>query len=229
MRSPARWVQFVPAALLGAGCLLTAGLRPQHSVPLPRALATIPVVLADAEGREVPIDEEERRVAGMSDYVYRVFDRDSLNAFSVYVGYYTSQTTGKTIHSPKNCLPGAGWQTLEGSRLTLEAGGRPIEVNRWLIANQGMQAVVYYWYQGRGRVASNEYRVKWDLLRDAALHGRTEEALVRIMVPVSPTGPGRAAFEEAQRRAEATARRVAGELVPAVNQVLPTWEARTRT
>ena len=31
---------------------------------------------------------------------------------------------------------------------------------------------------------ANEYRVKWNLLRDAALLGHTEEALVRVVVPV---------------------------------------------
>jgi EpsI family protein len=45
-------------------------------------------------------------------------------------------------------------------------------------------AVVYYWYQGRGRVVADEYAVKWNLLRDAALAGHTEEALVRVVVPV---------------------------------------------
>ena len=44
---------------------------------------------------------------------------------------------------------------------------------------------MYYWYQGRGRVVASEYAVKWNLLRDAALLGHTEEALVRVQVPVS--------------------------------------------
>jgi hypothetical protein len=54
---------------------------------------------------------------------------------------------------------------------------------------------VYYWYQGRGRVAASEYQVKWELLRDAALRARTEEAMVRIVVPLGAAAKDAAAVE----------------------------------
>ena len=59
-----------------------------------------------------------------------------------------------------------------------------VRVNQYLLQRGEDQALVLYWYQGRGRVEANEYRVKWDLLRDAALHRRSDEALVRIIVPI---------------------------------------------
>jgi EpsI family protein len=99
-----------------------------------------------------------------------------------------------------------------------------VTVNRYMLANGQNQALVYYWYQGRGRVAHSEYRVKWDLLRDAMRHGRTEEALVRIVVPI-PKGPGSSAssWNERVGRAEAVAREVAADLIPRVETALPTW------
>jgi EpsI family protein len=57
-------------------------------------------------------------------------------------------------------------------------------VNRYLLEKESNRAIVYYWYQGRDRVSWNEYAVKWELLRDKAVHGRSEEALVRIVVPL---------------------------------------------
>ena len=57
-------------------------------------------------------------------------------------------------------------------------------VNRYLLKPDSHRALVLYWCQGRGRVEANEYIVKWDLLRDAAVRRRTEEALVRIVVPI---------------------------------------------
>jgi len=108
-------------------------------------------------------------------------------------------------------------------------GARPsVTGNRYLRSNVPSQAVVYYWYQGRGRVAWSEYGVKWDLLRDAAKHGRTEEALVRVMVPLEQATSGTAA--ELQRRltrADNIASRVALELLPQVDRVLPRWDATT--
>jgi EpsI family protein len=84
-------------------------------------------------------------------------------------------------------------------------------VNRYLLQKGTAQALVLYWYQGRGRIEANEYAVKWDLLRDAALRGRSEEALVRLIVPV--TGTPAEAFERASRIARAT--------IPAVERALP--------
>jgi hypothetical protein len=71
-------------------------------------------------------------------------------------------------------------------------------------------------------VEPNEYRVKWNLMRDAALHGRTEEALVRIVVPVV-LAESRApeAVREARGRADSIATSVAAQLMPAVARVLP--------
>jgi EpsI family protein len=84
-------------------------------------------------------------------------------------------------------------------------------VNRYLLQRGQERALVLYWYQGRGRIAANEYAVKFDLLKDAALSGRSEEALVRVMVPI------RGAEEESLRLATT----VAEAIVPAVYRALP--------
>jgi EpsI family protein len=214
---------FAPAALLMAGCYLLFGLQRQHPVQLARPLRTMPLHLAGFTGSERVVSEEEQRVAGMTDYVFRVFARDA-EGFSVYVGYYDSQTTGRTIHSPKNCLPGAGWEALETGTETLDTGPgtRPATVNRYTLANGPHRALVYYWYQGRGRVAHNEYSVKWDLLRDAMRRGRTEEALVRIVVPIVP-GSTPDGWRAGLVKAESLARRAAIELMPRVEEMLPAW------
>ena len=135
--------------------------------------------------------------AGEAARKLREYRRDSAQLFTTYVGYYDKQVQGKTIHSPKNCLPGAGWEILNTSSIALPGAEKLGQVNRVLLANKGTRALVYYWYQGRGRIESNEYKVKWNLLRDAALFGRTEEALVRIVVPRKvPEGGSRLRFGE---------------------------------
>ena len=120
----------------------------------------------------------------MSSYILRDYGPAAAPLFSIYVGYYDEQRQGKSIHSPKNCLPGDGWEAVEASAVAVPTAAGTVTVNRYRVAKHNYEALVYYWYQGRGRVAYNEFRVKLDLLRDAALHGRTEEALVRIVVPI---------------------------------------------
>ena len=221
------WRWYLPALLLTAGALLTASARRQQVAALARPLREVPFVVAGFTSEARTISEDEQRVAGMTDYVFRIFGHpsDSLQKFSIYVGYYESQATGRTIHSPRNCLPGAGWQTVESGTRTIAVGaGREVTVNRYILANGPLQALVYYWYQGRGRVAWNEYLVKWDLLRDAATRGRTEEALVRIMVPIPPAQRFNATeWRERQARADDLASRVAAGLVPSVERALPAW------
>lgn len=208
MRKALRWL---PAGLLTAGALAVQTVARQQPMSLRAPLTSLPAVLDGMPGRDLPLSEEEQRVAGMSSYLSRVYGADGVASFQVYVGYYESQTQGHTIHSPRNCLPGAGWEPMAAAEVRLATMDGSVPANRYLIANKSQRAVVYYWYQGRGRVSANEYRVKWELLRDASLRRRTDEALVRIVVPIRTT-------EEA---ADAVARGVARQLLPEVQRVLP--------
>ena len=102
---------YMPGIVLVLGCLLLVkGTREQVAVPLAAPLSG---VLAHVDGYRIEnqvVGDEERRIAGMTNYVARVYWRpDSTPAFTTYVGYYDKQTQGKSMHSPKNCLPGAGW------------------------------------------------------------------------------------------------------------------------
>ncbi len=129
-------------------------------------------------------------------------------------GYYDEQHQGKSIHSPKNCLPAGGWEPVQSGSTTIETPTGPVTINRYRIANGGSHALVYYWYQGRGRVAHDELRVKYELLRDAVVRGRTEEALVRIVVALNGDNVD---------AADKIARDVVPTLVREVNTVLPVF------
>ena len=218
----ARWT---PAALLAIGSLVTVGMDTQRAVPLERELAdAVPSDLAGFVATDRPISDEELRAVGVSDYLFRVFmpvESERVPAaplaaaagapFSLYVGYYERQERGRTIHSPKNCLPGAGWEALTSTTREVRVGSREHTVNQYLIQRGEQQAMVLYWYQGRGRVEANEYRVKFDLLRDTAFRGRSDEALVRIVVPV----------DGSQQEAIGRAAAVAQVVIPALSEALP--------
>lgn len=210
---------WAPAVVLVVGAIVTLGIDTQTPMPLRAELGgVVPHELQGFTGRDVVITDEELRVAGVSSYLLREFvepgptpDEAGPAAFSVYVGYYESQTQGRTIHSPKNCLPGAGWEALQSSQVALATPAGVVPANRYLLQRGDQRALVVYWYQGRGRVEANEYLVKAQLLRDAMFHGRTEEALVRIVVPFASDED--AAFEVAAS--------VASRLVPSVYDALP--------
>lgn len=209
-----RWA---PASVLALGTLLTLGIDTQQRLPLRAALAdVIPQTLEGLSGHDVAMSEGERKVAGVTTYLARVYaaggsNSADQNGFTLYIGYYDRQTQGRTIHSPKNCLPGSGWAPLASGSAAIPTTAGPVTVNRYLLQNGTRRALVLYWYQGRGRVAFSEYRVKWDLLRDATLKHRSDEALVRIVVPITTTADS--AFSLASV--------VAQNLVPTLYQALP--------
>ena len=209
-----------PAIILAIGALLaTVGVQAQRTLPLRAPLGTsVPASLEGYQSRDMELSAEEQEVVGASDYLARIYaPRDSSGSgaryFTIYVGYYQRQGRGKTIHSPKNCLPGAGWEPLTSSVTTLPTPSGPVPVNRYLIQKGQDQALVLYWYQGRGRIVANEYRVKWNLLRDAALRRRSDEALVRVVVPIRRGTPESLAYDQATR--------IAQQLIASVSTALP--------
>jgi EpsI family protein len=218
MRDLAR---FLPPAALAVGCVLISGAREQLTMQPVAPMKSLQIDAPGYKTTDVEVKDEERAVAGFDDYVVRTFQRDSLDpGFNIYVGFWGIQSQGKSTHSPKNCLPGGGWEPISASTHQIAVGGATVPVNRYLIANKGARSLVYYWYQGRGRAESSEYRVKWDLLRDAALFGRTDEALVRIIVPYD--GRGDAATIAARTdAADSLATRIARQLAPQVAAALP--------
>ena len=162
---------------MAIGLILLYRRRRPTPVELDVPLKTLPLSLAGFAGTDQPVTEEEQRVAGMSDYVFRIFSRDTTALFTVYVGYYESQVTGKTIHSPRNCLPGAGGQQVESGHKNLTLDGqtsRNVHAGQW-----PAQAVVITGIKDAGASHGASSR-KWDLLRDADKPPH-EEALVRIM------------------------------------------------
>jgi EpsI family protein len=206
---------WIPAIVLGVGALVVLGIRDPRGMELRESLATLPSTIGAYSSEDRQLDAEELAANGASSYLHRFFKgSDGAEQFSVYVGYYEHQRNGKTIHSPKNCLPGSGWEPLSAEvRQVQLAGGGNVPVNRYLLAQGGQRALVYYWYQGRGRVAASEYQVKWELLRDAAFKARTEEAMVRIVVPLGD------ASDDAQ--ADLVADDMVRQLVPALYRILP--------
>jgi EpsI family protein len=204
---------WIPAILLGLGCILLFRIGEQDEAPLRAPLAQLPDTFNGFESQDVEVSAEERAVAGVSDYLMRVYMQDSLLASSLYVGYYSSQVQGKTIHSPKNCLPGAGWDPISAEEKTIDVLTTSYRVNRYILGKGTARALVYYWYQGRGRISANEYAVKWELLRDKARAGRSEEALVRIVVPIRTT----------EEEAEEMAIQLARDVIDPLFSVLPAF------
>jgi len=178
-----------------------------------RSLAELPQTLGDwrQKGSEYRFDEQIEDVLKVSDYTMREYYLPDGRIGNIYVGYYASQRTGATYHSPQNCLPGAGWVMKEAQLVDLDGpNGKAFKANRYFIENGIYNEVMIYWYQGRGDMEASEYRDKLNTVWDSLTRRRTDGAIVRVMTSVGRDE------KEAIRAATDLAAAVARELPPFV-------------
>jgi EpsI family protein len=164
--------------------------------------------------REFPLEKEVQEVLRADDTLSRWYGTSDRAAdASLFIAFFKTQRYGQAPHSPKNCLPGSGWQPMEDRRVALEVPGRaPLLVNEYIVRHGDQQSVVLYWYQSHGRVIAREMEAKFWLVADAIRYHRSDTALVRVMVPV--VGNDR-------DRAKQTAMEFARMIYPALVRHLP--------
>ena len=185
-------------------CFLTTAAYAHHAmrpeaVPPREPLQALTNQVGRWKGREAPkFSDDVLAVLGADDLLNRYYLSAREPAVSLYVGYYRSQREGDTIHSPMNCLPGAGWLPIANDRAAIPIPGRhaPIVVNRFVIRKGSERQVVLYWYQSHGRVVASEYWSKVYMVYDALRSHRSDAALVRVISPVLPSEEGTAAAEQ---------------------------------
>jgi len=171
--------------LLGASLILHTVSHGESIIPH-QPLRELPYTLANWSGQERPLQNQVVQAVGVSDYTSRIYFSPSELPVDLYVGYYASQRTGDTIHSPKNCLPGSGWDPIKSDYLTISIPSGPtIVVNEYMIQKDQNKELVLYWYQSRGRVIASEYSGKFWMMVDAISRNRTDGSLVREVTPMN--------------------------------------------
>lgn len=180
--TPAR---VVTVLLLAQAGLLYSSIRTEF-IPESLPLAQLPRTFGDWKMTgEGVVDKETMDVLQADDTVVREYG-DGQARLGLFVASFRSQRTGKAPHSPKNCLPGSGWQPLADSEATVDVGrAAPIPVNRYVIAHGDSRQLVYYWYQSRDRAVADEFKAKFWVVADAIRYNRTDTALVRVIVPIA--------------------------------------------
>ena len=133
------------------------------------------------------VDGETQAILKADDTLTRTYGNAKFQVLpSVFVAFFKTQRTGKAPHSPKNCLPGSGWEREREDYLdvTIPGMAAPIQVNRYIVSKGEQKSLVLYWYQTQNRVVANEYKAKILTVRDAIRYNRTDVAIVRVIVPV---------------------------------------------
>ena len=174
------------ALLLAATLLATRSLDRRPPEVLAAPLESLPSQIAGWSGvanpplKSVILDE---LVA--TSYLSRTYRRGNAD-LDLFVAYYAQQRAGESMHSPKHCLPGSGWEIWQYGLTDVPADGRSVQVNKYSVENNGSRRLVLYWYQSRRRIIASELQGKLLLVRDALLEGGTGGSIVRITLPDQP-------------------------------------------
>jgi len=161
----------------------------EERIPDRSEFTVFPLLRGDWVGRDSSLSEDVLGVLKLTDYINANY-RQAGNGIPVnfYVAYYQSQHRGSSIHSPRSCIPGGGWQISELTESSMEdqIGISGLKVNRMLITMGENRQLVYYWFAQRGRVLTSEYLAKWYLFEDSLKMKRSDGALVRLVTALPP-------------------------------------------
>jgi len=180
---------FITIALL----VLAIGANYGFSRPEPelsrRPLSEFPMVLGEWNAAaEQEIDKRSMKVLLVDEYIMRTYANKRGETIGLYIGYFKTQREGKQVHSPRQCLPGAGLNRIKHREylLTLKDHNPPEgPINLDLMGKGAQRQLFLWWYQGRGRIYANEYLNKLYLIWDAITKRRTDGALMRISMAVT--------------------------------------------
>ena len=209
MRSPRFWTVTL-LMVVTLGLLLHRG--DVDKVPPTEPLAMIPTTIDGMTSRDYPLADDVLAILGKGDFLnrnYVVKDYGTPAAapasapganypIGLFIGYFATQRTGQTMHSPLHCLPGSGWVFESSHYSTMDdTQGKRFDIGEYVINNGEEKQYVIYWYQAHGRSVPNEYRARAYMLADAIRTNRTDGAIIRVITPIAPSEP----IESARQRA----------------------------
>jgi EpsI family protein len=210
-----KWRFFSVLILLAATALLLQARNTGEIIPDHRPLRSFPQTFPGWSSTDVTLSKDVLDVLGPGDFLTRQYQYGSSTpSVGLFIAYFPSQRSGDAIHSPKNCLPGAGWVPVRSDRVTLNLPGQvPFKANRYLIAKGEQRQLVLYWYWAHHRAIASEYWAKYYLVADSIRMHRSDGSLIRLTTTFLP----RESVDAAQKRLLA----LADNISPVIDNYVP--------
>ncbi len=183
-----KYARVLTALLLVQGIVFyTVALRAENTPPV-SPLAGFPSSVPGWEMyRDVKIEQETLDILKADDTLNRIYTNSQRTSQAfLFIAFFKTQRYGQAPHSPKNCLPGSGFEPIESGPISIVVPDRaePIVVNRYLTARGEEKSVTLYWYQSRNRIIAGEFSAKFWLIADSIRYHRSDSSLVKVVVPV---------------------------------------------
>ncbi|MGH9449012.1 MAG: exosortase C-terminal domain/associated protein EpsI [Terriglobia bacterium] len=185
------WIRGLwPVLVLFLAALFLHSRSHAEVLPPHRALDTFPARIGSWDGTTLTIPSSALAVLGPGHFLERLYTDPGKPSVDLFLAYFPAQSTGDTIHSPKHCLPGAGWTPVKSTIIHIPWGsGQTLTANYYVLELGLSKEVVIYWFQSHGRTLASEYWVKYYLVADALRMNRTDGAMIRVITPLADNEP----------------------------------------
>jgi EpsI family protein len=173
------------ALLIQGGVFYALAMRAEKTPPM-APLSSFPVSLPGYRLlRDIPTPPEIQNILKADDTLTREYVGASGTPLVFYIAFFNSQRYGQAPHSPKNCLPGEGWEPIDSSTIEVPVEGwpTPIVINHFVVQHGDDKEVTLYWYQSHNRIIAHEFAAKFWLVADSIRYNRSDSSLVRVIVP----------------------------------------------
>ncbi|HXK02555.1 MAG TPA: EpsI family protein [Verrucomicrobiae bacterium] len=182
------WVRILTVVLVLQGVAFYAiAMRPERIPPV----GPLDLFPGEFSGwtllQDVKIEPEVQEILKADDLLSREYvNTAGTEGVYLFIAFFKTQREGQAPHSPKNCLPGAGFEPIESFPITVQFPGRdePVKINRYLTARGDEKSITLYWYQSHSRIIADEFAAKFWLIADSVKYHRSDTALVKVVVPV---------------------------------------------
>lgn len=137
--------------------------------------------------KDIPVEKEIQDALKSDDILSRVYVNPSgTDSASLFIAFFKTQRQGQSPHSPKNCLPGSGWEAVSDTKISVPVPewSTPIVINRYVVEHGDQKSLALYWYHSHNRVIASEFSARLWLVADSIRYHRSDTALVRIISEV---------------------------------------------
>ncbi len=171
---------FMVILLLGLGLSLVYSPRDLVVPKIPQ-LATMSKQIGTWNGiRDTVFNTPTLDILRPTDYLMRTYINSQGIPLSLYIGYHDGSPSSGPIHSPKNCLPGGGWEFKSIENVDMDALDSNVNIVRAVLTKAGQDMTFYYWYQVRGEIVTSDLDMKIAEFMGVLTDKRKDAAFVRI-------------------------------------------------
>lgn len=112
----------------------------------------------------------------------------------LFFDYFTSEGGSAGPHSPRNCLPGAGWQITTVEKNVIVLSDRTVPAGRFELRMENAGKVMDFWYITQHGETANDYVFKFYSMLSSLTFRSGDVGFVRFLADQTPEGL--AALEE---------------------------------